>query len=122
MIVHVRSKAASMQMFCPAWSIVPPCGCRRRSFICVLLDSIVRSEGLCEGELCCLVHRRKVRALCLLYKMYDRVGHSINVYLNHFVTVRNTRASGALSELALVILRCRTDRFSRLILSATVRL
>ena len=35
----------------------------------VLLDSIVRSaEELCEGELCCLGHRRKVSALCLLYE------------------------------------------------------
>ena len=34
-----------------------------------LIDSIVRSdERLCEGELCCLGHRRKVSALCLLYK------------------------------------------------------
>ena len=31
-----------------------------------LLDSVIRSEErLCEGELCCLQHRRNVSALCL---------------------------------------------------------
>ena len=39
-----------------------------------LLDSIVRSaERLCESELCCLGHKRKVSALCLLHKIYHRV-------------------------------------------------
>ena len=35
LIVHVCSRAVSMHMFCQAWSIVPPCGCRRRSLIWV---------------------------------------------------------------------------------------
>ena len=44
------------------------CGCRLRGLI-GLLDSVVRSaERLCEGDLCCLGHRRKVSSLCLLYK------------------------------------------------------
>ena len=33
--VYVCSRAVSMPMFCPAWSIVISCGCRRRSLICV---------------------------------------------------------------------------------------
>ena len=37
----------------------------------------------------------------------------LNEYLNHFVAACNARASTALSELALVILRCRTDQFNR---------
>ena len=45
----------------------------------------------------------------------------MNEYLNHFVVARNTRASAALSELALVIPRCRTDQFSRPFLPAPVR-
>ena len=50
-----------------------------------LLDSIVHSvERLCEGELCCLGHRRKVGALCLLYKIYYGVDYSMNEYLNNF--------------------------------------
>ena len=65
-----------------------------------LLDSIVRSaERLCEGELCCLAHRRKVSALCLLYKIYHRVAHLLNGCLNHLVAVRSTNASAALGEL-----------------------
>ena len=39
-----------------------------------LLDSIVHSaERLCEDELCCLGHKRKGSALCLLYKIYHIV-------------------------------------------------
>ena len=39
-----------------------------------LLHSIVHSEErLCEGDLCCLGHKRKVSALYLLYKIYHRV-------------------------------------------------
>ena len=35
-----------------------------------LLDNVVRSvEKLCEGELCCLEHKRKISTLCLLYKI-----------------------------------------------------
>ena len=71
-----------------------------------LLDRIFRSaERLCEGELCCLGHRRKVSALCLLYEIYYRVDHPMNEYLKHFVAVRNTRPSATLDELALVIPR-----------------
>ena len=74
-----------------------------------LLDGIVRSaERLCEGELCCFAHRRNLRALCLLYKIYHRVDHPMNGYLNHFVDYSNTSASAALGELTLVVPRCRT--------------
>ena len=69
-----------------------------------------------------LVLRRKVSFLCLLYKIYHRVDHHMNRYLNHFVVARNTRISVALVELALVIPRCRTDQFSRSFLLAAVRL
>ena len=69
-----------------------------------LLDRIGRSvESLCEGELCCLGHRRKVSVLCLLYKIYHRVDHPMNEYLRNLVKARNTTASVALGELALVI-------------------
>ena len=74
-----------------------------------LLDSIVRSaERLREGELCSLGHRRKVSVLCLLYEIYNRVDHSMNKCLKHFVAARNTTVSAALCEMALVIPRCRT--------------
>ena len=43
-------------------------------------------------------------------------------YLHHFVAVRNTRAAAALSYLALLIPRCRTDKFSLLFLHAVVGL
>ena len=79
-----------------------------------LLDSVVGSdERLCEGELCCLGHGRKISALCLLYKIYLRADHLLHEYLHHFVAARNTRASADLCDLAWVIPRCRTDQFSR---------
>ena len=88
-----------------------------------LLDRIVRSaERLCEGELCCVTHRTKVSAFSLLYEIYHTADNPMNEYLNNFVAARNTRASAALGELALLIPRCRTDQFSRSFLAAAVRL
>ena len=71
-----------------------------------LQDSIVRcKKRLFEAEFCCLEHKRKFSAICLLYKIYHRVDHSINKYLNHFVEASNTRVSAALGNLTLVIPR-----------------
>ena len=64
------------------------------------------SFGLCEGELCCLWHRRQVSAVCLLCKICHRVDYPMNKYLKHIVAARNTRDSAALAETTLVILRC----------------
>ena len=44
----------------------------------------------------------------------------MNLY--HFIAAGNTRDSAALDKLVLVILRCRTDPFSRSFLPATLRL
>ena len=86
-------------------------------------NSIVSSaERLCEGEPCCLRHRRKVSTLGLLNEIYHRVQHPMNECLNHLVAARYTRVSAALGELALVVLRCRINRFSRLFQPAAVRL
>ena len=95
-MIHVCSRAVSMHMYSPAWSIVPPCGWGRLSLIRVCL--IV---SLCEGELCCLGHRRKFNALCLVFEIYHRVDHPIKEYLKHFRAPRNTRASAALAEFGL---------------------
>ena len=85
-----------------------------------LLDSVGHStERLCEGDICCLGHRRKVSALCSLYKLYHRVDHPMNEYLYHFVAARNTSGPG---ELTLVIPRYRSDQFSQSFLSDAVRL
>ena len=87
------------------------------------LNSIVRTEEkLCEGDFCCLGHKMKVSALCLLYKIYHRVNHPMIEYLNHFVAARITRASASLGELALMIPRCRTNQFSQSFLHAAERL
>ena len=43
------------------------------------------TERLCEGELYCLGHRRKVSSLCLLYKVYHRVDHPMKKYLKQFL-------------------------------------
>ena len=111
LIVRVCSRTVLMHMFCPTSSIVPLCGCRLRSLIWIL-DSVVRSsERLREGELVWLEHRRKVSAVCLLYKIYHRTDHPIHEYLHHCVAARNTQTSAALSLLALIIPRCRSDQF-----------
>ena len=105
-------KGGFNHIFYPAWSIVLR-----------VLDSIVRSaERVCVGELCCLGHRRKVSAVGLLYKIYHRVDHPMTQYLKHYVAARNTKASAARSELAVLIPRCRTDQFSRSFLHADERL
>ena len=58
------SRAVSMHMFCPTWSIVPPCGCHLQSLILSLLHSVVRSaERLCEGELSYWGHKRKAGSI-----------------------------------------------------------
>ena len=86
-----------------------------------LLDSIARNAvRLCEGKLCCLRHRRKGSALCLLCDIYNRVNHPMNEYQKHFVAARSTKASTAVGELALVIPRCRTHQFSRSFLPTAV--
>ena len=83
-----------------------------------LVDSVVHSaERLCEDELCCLRHRRKVSALCLFYKVYHRANHSL-----HFVAACNTRDLAALYELALVIPRCNSNQLCRSFLPAALRL
>ena len=64
---------------------------------------------------------RLVSCICSC-KIYHRVYHPMNEYLNCFVAARNTRASAALDELTLVIQRCRTDQFSRSYLPATIYL
>ena len=69
-----------------------------------LLDSTICSvERLCEGELCCLGHRRMVSAL--LDKIYHRVDRPMNEYRKNLVAAHSTRASAPLGELALVIPR-----------------
>ena len=109
-------------MFCPAWSIVTPVGVILAKFHFDLLHNAACSaERLCEGEICCLEHRRKVSVLCLLYKIYNIVDHPMNEYLNHFAAA-TTRALATLWELAIVILCFRTDQFSRSFLLPAARL
>ena len=87
-----------------------------------LLDRVVCSaKRLCEGELCCLGHR-KVSALCLLYEIYHTADHALHKYLHNFVASPITRASAALGELVLVIPRCRTNQVSRSFFPSAVRL
>ena len=102
---------------------MPPYGCRRRNLTwdCWIILSTMR-QGCVRVNFVVWGHRRKVSTLCLLYKIYHRVGHPINVHLNYFVAARNTRASAALDELALVNPRCRTDKFSQSFLPAAGRL
>ena len=51
-----------------------------------LLDSVVHSaDTLCEDELCCLRHRRKGSAFCLLYKIHHRADHSLHEYVQNLL-------------------------------------
>ena len=86
-----------------------------------LLDSTVRSEvELCEGDICCMQHRRQISTFCLVYEIYYGADHILHEYLHHFVAASNTRGSNALCELAVVIPRCRTVQYSRSILPVAV--
>ena len=88
-----------------------------------LLDRVVCcAERMYEVEHCCLGHRKKINAICLLYYIYHRADHPLHEYLHHFVAALNTRPSAALCELALVIPWCRTDQFSRSFLPVAMRL
>ena len=60
------------------------------SLMSLLISVVCRAEKLCEGELCCLGHR-KVSALYLLYMIYHREDHPLHEYLHPFVAARNTR-------------------------------
>ena len=121
LIVHVCSRTVSTHMFLSNLEYCVPVRMSSAESQLSLLDSVVRgAERLYEGKLCCLGQRRKVSALCLLYEIYRKADHPLNEYLHHFVAVRNTRASAALRELALVIPRCRTDPFSRSFLPVVV--
>ena len=63
------------------------------------LDNNARSaERLCKSELCCLGHRTRVSAMCLLCKIYHRVDHPMNEYQNYFVAPCSTRTSVVLEE------------------------
>ena len=88
-----------MHMFCLPCSIVPPCECSRRSLIwgCWIVLFAVR-KGWVRASFVVWGHRRNVSALCLFYKIYNRINHPMNEYLNYFAATRNTRASAALSE------------------------
>ena len=48
--------------------------------------------------------------------------HPLHEYLHPFVAACNSRGSGALCELALVIPRSRTNQFSRLFLLVAARM
>ena len=92
------------------------------SHLCTLDSIVLSAERFSEDELRCLGHRRKVGALYLLFKIYNRVDHLMNEHLINIVAACNTKASATLGELALVISRCRTDQFSLSFKPAAVRL
>ena len=116
-IAHVCSRAVSMLMFCSYWSIVPRGDASAESYL-----GLRSAERLCEGELCCVGHRRKISLLCLFHEIYHRANHLTHEYLHHFVAARNTRASLAQGEIALMIPCRRTNQFSPSFLSVSVRL
>ena len=58
-------------------------------------------------------HRRDVAALCMLFKIINRLGHSLNSYLpGRFVPLRHTRYAVNLHSNASNPVMCRTDQFS----------
>ena len=69
-----------MHMYCPTWSTVP--------HLSLLYNAGRSAERLCEGELCCVEHRRKVNALCLLYKIYHRADHPLHEYFIYIILLQ----------------------------------
>ena len=109
LIVHVYSRAVSMHMFSPAYSIVPPCGCRLQGLICVYWIELFAVRKCCvKVSFAVWGTERSVPCVCS-YKIYHRVDQPIHEYQNHFVAARNVRALAALGDLTLVIPCCRTD-------------
>ena len=51
------------------------------------------------------MEKRSVPRICSIRFITEWTDHSMNEYLNHFVATCNARASAALGELILVILR-----------------
>ena len=50
------------------------------------VDRVFRSaERLCERELCCLGHRNRANASCLLCKIYNRTNPHLHEYLHNFL-------------------------------------
>ena len=78
---------------------------------CVWVNSVVWSK---EG--------RSVPRVCSTYKICHRTGRPMHEYLYYFIAARNSRASAAVSELALMIPRCRIDQFSQSFLPSDVHL
>ena len=98
------------------------CECCQRSLSLVCWIVLLQRGKVVWGELCCLGHRRKGSAFCLIYKIYHRLNHPMSEYLRNLVAACNTRAAATLDEFALRIQRCRTDQFSLSFLSTVVRL
>ena len=98
LIVHVCSTAVSTRMFCPAWTIVPPCVCRLRNLIWVcwiVLFAVRKGPKVLWGWALLFGGQKKASAMCLLYKTYHRVDHPMNGHLQHVVATRITEASAA---------------------------
>ena len=88
-----------------------------------LLDRVVRQASfMLDGNLRCdLGHRRDVAALCMLFKIINRPGHSLYDSLpGRFVPIRNTRHAANLHSNSLNPVRCRTGQFSRSFVPCTV--
>ena len=122
LIVRVCSRTFSVHMRYPPWSTVLPWGCHRCSLIwvCWIVLFIVRKD--CVRLSFVVWGIEGVGVICLLHKIYHRVDHHMNEYLNRFVAARNITTSATLGELALVIPWCKTDQFSQSFLPAAVRL
>ena len=88
---------------CPLWIS------SAESHLGLIGNIVLSAESLCLGELGCLGHRRKVKALCLLNKIYHKGDYPTKEYPKHFLAARNTSALAALSKLTLVIPGYRTD-------------
>ena len=72
---------------------------------------------------CDLGHRRDVVSLCMMFKIINRPGHSLNSYLpGRFVPLRYTRYAVNVHSNALNPVWCRTVQFSRSFVPSAFRL
>ena len=74
LIVHVCSRAVSVHRFCPAWSIVFPCRCRRRSLIwvCWIVLFALRKGCVRVSFVVCGTEGRLLSCVCSLKFITER--------------------------------------------------
>ena len=98
LIVYWYSRAISVHMLCPAWSIVSPCGYRLRSFIWVCGIVLLAARKDCVRVTSVVWAQKRGQHFVFALWNLSRADHPMHEYLLRFVATSNIRASAALGE------------------------